>query len=524
MDDFFTNGIKIFLESSLTKFENEPNMIFDQNFENKFLNQVFINNINLFKKLLIQNSLKFKSYLSCINNYLTPKITSIQKIFENEFEIKQKEFEENPATEGGLKNIIDLGELNLLKFKIMKLSFDLIILNIKKSESFINDKEIEKNISVNKEKFSQLLKSLIIKDNKKENDFILFNQNYLVKLTQVIFENTNSVNLEYLKLLNVIYAEIKKNSTIESEKYIKEILNNPIKFYKTTSNNFKNNIKKLSRSRSASFDITTNEKKNKKINDYFKNDRKKENKENKENENTNNNLPTNNINEEINCFGSLGSQVSSIQKMESSTSKNFFSGISQSSLLSLDNNFLKYGKFNTPISELVENEKNNKNIFNNLKFKQIPKISIPQKSHKKGIRALEKIEKKIVETQFHKNNMSIINFLIKKKNEIKLKETLRNIVNDSFYKSSNEKEEDKSYEEKKSDKSEESDDEDEILESKSCIDENSQILIEKTPDKNLQKIKDSQQENNEEKLNEQQIHEIQENMLELYRQKTGQLS
>ena len=45
--------------------------------------------------------------------------------------------------------------------------------------------------------------------------------------------------------------------------------------------------------------------------------------------------------------------------------------------------------------------------------------------------------------------MSISNFLIKKKNEIKLKETLRNIVNDIFYKSSNEKEEDKSYEEKR---------------------------------------------------------------------------
>ena len=526
MDDFFTNGIKIFLESSLTKYENEPKIIFDEDFGNKFLNPVFINNINLFKKLLIQNSLKFKSYLSCINNYLTPKITSIRKIFENELEIKRKELKEKPALEGGLKNIIDLGEINLLKLKIMKLSFDLIILNIKQQDSFTNDKENEKIIRENKEKLSELLKSLIINNNRKENDFISFNQNYLVKLTQVIFENTSSVNLEYLKLLNVIYASIKADSTIESEKYVKVILDDPLKFYKNSTNNKINNIKRLSRSRSASFDITNNEK-NKKINDFFKSNQKKENKENtenkenKENENINNNFPSNNINDDISSFSNMGSQVSSIQKMGSNVSKNFFSGISQSSLLNIDNNFLKYGKFNTPISELTENDKSIKNFFNNLKFKQIPKITLPQKSHKKGVRALEKLEKKIVETQFHKNNMSISNFFIKNKTENELKETLRNIVNDSFYKSSDEKKEDKSYDENENNKNEKSDDEDEILEKKSNNDENSQILVEKTPENYKKKIKVDLKENNEENFNEQ---EIQENILELYRQKTGQMS
>ena len=56
---FFINGLKVHIESSINKYEENLSIIYDQDFDNLFLNPIFINNLSLFRDLIYQNNLNF---------------------------------------------------------------------------------------------------------------------------------------------------------------------------------------------------------------------------------------------------------------------------------------------------------------------------------------------------------------------------------------------------------------------------------------------------------------------------------
>ena len=135
---FFINGIKLHIESSFNKLNETNSIIFKEDFEDFFLNKIFINNINLFREIISQNNLNISTFWTYIGNIMKTSIEKYITKFEEEInEEKNKDNEEN-------KSKIELGEINFLKLKIMNYSFYLIT-NVE-SENFLKDGVQEKVI------------------------------------------------------------------------------------------------------------------------------------------------------------------------------------------------------------------------------------------------------------------------------------------------------------------------------------------------------------------------------------------
>ena len=49
---FFSNGIKLHIESSFKKLNEIESIIFHEDFEEILLNKIYINNINLFREII----------------------------------------------------------------------------------------------------------------------------------------------------------------------------------------------------------------------------------------------------------------------------------------------------------------------------------------------------------------------------------------------------------------------------------------------------------------------------------------
>ena len=451
---FFINSLKVHIETSINKFKDIQNLVFNDNFNNIFLNPIFINNIKLFRGIINKNNLNFKKFWNHIVKYMNLSLDSLISKFQEDINDK------NSEKDIFCINLIELGEINLLKIKILNKSLNLIILN--------NEKEND-----NKDEIKKLLEIYIEKEIKNNKDFSLFIKNYLITIALLI-NNNKEINLSFLRYLSILFYNFEsvfnKNEIIKHLNiYINQSINNPkyalqiylngafdIKCYKN---------EKLNRSRSSSFDnkeININnktDKKNKKINDYFKKEPKKG-KENTNNENiskeknkifnNSNYLKENNLNEILNKNEQIINKEEDKEKI-----KNIISNESNKSLFNYGSNISKHSNsiflsegfsffkhngnndnfklddtlnlskmFSTPLSEL-DNKENKKNKKIHFKFPSFIKCFKTKKR-----KPLDKLKNILFNSQM--NIKKYIKVENKNKENESIKE-IRNIINFNFY-------------------------------------------------------------------------------------------
>ena len=428
---FFMNGIKLHIESSFNKIKEIKSIIFKEDFDEIFLNNIFLNNINLFRDIIAQNNLHFQTFWSHISKLMKSLIEKYITKYEEELaEEKNNNNEDN-------KSKIDLGNLNLLKLKIMDVS--LFLIGNVESEGFLNIKIDEKDI------LNQLLNSYIKIKLEQNDDFSEFIKNYIIKIALLINENSRNINLGFLKYLSYDFYELMQ-SKINNEQirhlkiYVDQVINNP----KLELNNFINfgalnkkiiKKEKISRSRGASFDIkdpTLNnnniEKNNKKISDFFKKDKTITSMNKSKNKENGIQLPESKI-----SSSSFGGKNILFPSGTELNFVNFGSGISNISNFSFANNgdsLNLSGLFPKPSSE-IENTKKFKDLF--FKCPVVP--TTVKNRHFRRKKLLDRLRKK--------GSLDIRKFINKKRksedeeNEKEMKE-FREVVNSSFYGNENE--------------------------------------------------------------------------------------
>ena len=459
---FFINGFKFHIESSINKIKEIKPIIFKDDFDEIILNTIFINNINLFREIITQNNLHFPTFWSHIGKIMKNLIEEIINKSEEEIiEEKKNKNEDN-------KTRIELGEINLLKLKIINISFYLIT-NVD-SENFL------KEVKQEKDSLDKLFNSYIKLKQEKSENFSEFIINYIIKITLLINENSRMINLGFLKYLSFgFYDKMQLYTSNEEIKhlkiYIDQVINNPRlelnKYLNFGALNKKiNNNKKerIGRSRGASFDIrdpNTNcntpniniEKNNRKISEFFKKDKivssmnksgspkssatkkeedKKDEKEIKNQESKISScsfLGKNLINPSGNDLNlmNFASGISNISNLSAANN-----GGNGSNKISLDDSLNLSGLFSKSISE-IENTNKFKKLF--FKCPVVPTI-VKNKQFKKK-KPTDKLRFK------NKELVDIRKFINKKRkseNEEKEKEMkeLREMINNSFYGNENE--------------------------------------------------------------------------------------
>ena len=459
---FFINGFKFHIESSINKIKEIKPIIFKDDFDEIILNTIFINNINLFREIITQNNLHFPTFWSHIGKIMKNLIEEIINKSEEEI-IEEKKYinEEN-------KTRIELGEINLLKLKIINISFYLIT-NVD-SENFL------KEVKQEKDALDKLFNSYIKLKQEKSENFSEFIINYIIKITLLINENSRMINLGFLKYLSFgFYDKMQSYTSNEEIKhlkiYIDQVINNPRlelnKYLNFGALNKKiNNNKKerIGRSRGASFDIrdpNTNcntpniniEKNNRKISEFFKKDKivSSKNKSGspkssatKKEEDKKNEKEIKNQESKISSCSFLGKNLI-FPSGNDLNLMNFASGISNisnlsaannggngSNKISLDDSLNLSGLFSKSISE-IENTNKFKKLF--FKCPVVPTI-VKNKQFKKK-KPTDKLRFK------NKELVDIRKFINKKRkseNEEKEKEMkeLREMINNSFYGNENE--------------------------------------------------------------------------------------
>ena len=458
---FFINGFKFHIESSINKIKEIKPIIFKDDFDEIILNTIFINNINLFREIITQNNLHFPTFWSHIGKIMKNLIEEIINKSEEEIiEEKKNKNEDN-------KTRIELGDINLLKLKIINISFYLIT-NVD-SENFL------KEVKQEKDALDKLFNSYIKLKQEKSENFSEFIINYIIKITLLINENSRMINLGFLKYLSFgFYDKMQSYTSNEEIKhlkiYIDQVINNPRlelnKYLNFGALNKKINNKKerIGRSRGASFDIrdpNTNcntpniniEKNNRKISEFFKKDKivssmnksgspkssatkkeedKKDEKEIKNQESKISScsfLGKNLINPSGNDLNlmNFASGISNISNLSAANN-----GGNGSNKISLDDSLNLSGLFSKSISE-IENTNKFKKLF--FKCPVVPTI-VKNKQFKKK-KPTDKLRFK------NKELVDIRKFINKKRkseNEEKEKEMkeLREMINNSFYGNENE--------------------------------------------------------------------------------------
>lgn len=459
---FFINGFKFHIESSINKIKEIKPIIFKDDFDEIILNTIFINNINLFREIITQNNLHFPTFWSHIGKIMKNLIEEIINKSEEEIIKEKKNKNEDNKTR------IELGEINLLKLKIINISFYLIT-NVD-SENFL------KEVKQEKDALDKLFNSYIKLKQEKSENFSEFIINYIIKITLLINENSRMINLGFLKYLSFgFYDKMQLYTSNEEIKhlkiYIDQVINNPRlelnKYLNFGALNKKiNNNKKerIGRSRGASFDIrdpNTNcntpniniEKNNRKISEFFKKDKivSSKNKSGspkssatKKEEDKKDEKEIKNQESKISSCSFLGKNLINPSGNDLNL-MNFASGISNisnlsaannggngSNKISLDDSLNLSGLFSKSISE-IENTNKFKKLF--FKCPVVPTI-VKNKQFKKK-KPTDKLRFK------NKELVDIRKFINKKRkseNEEKEKEMkeLREMINNSFYGNENE--------------------------------------------------------------------------------------
>ena len=458
---FFINGFKFHIESSINKIKEIKPIIFKDDFDEIILNTIFINNINLFREIITQNNLHFPTFWSHIGKIMKNLIEEIINKSEEEIIEEKKNINEENKTR------IELGEINLLKLKIINISFYLIT-NVD-SENFL------KEVKQEKDALDKLFNSYIKLKQEKSENFSEFIINYIIKITLLINENSRMINLGFLKYLSFgFYDKMQSYTSNEEIKhlkiYIDQVINNPRlelnKYLNFGALNKKINNKKerIGRSRGASFDIrdpNTNcntpniniEKNNRKISEFFKKDKivSSKNKSGspkssatKKEEDKKDEKEIKNQESKISSCSFLGKNLI-FPSGNDLNLMNFASGISNisnlsaannggngSNKISLDDSLNLSGLFSKSISE-IENTNKFKKLF--FKCPVVPTI-VKNKQFKKK-KPTDKLRFK------NKELVDIRKFINKKRkseNEEKEKEMkeLREMINNSFYGNENE--------------------------------------------------------------------------------------
>lgn len=459
---FFINGFKFHIESSINKIKEIKPIIFKDDFDEIILNTIFINNINLFREIITQNNLHFPTFWSHIGKIMKNLIEEIINKSEEEIIEEKKNINEENKTR------IELGEINLLKLKIINISFYLIT-NVD-SENFL------KEVKQEKDALDKLFNSYIKLKQEKSENFSEFIINYIIKITLLINENSRMINLGFLKYLSFgFYDKMQLYTSNEEIKhlkiYIDQVINNPRlelnKYLNFGALNKKiNNNKKerIGRSRGASFDIrdpNTNcntpniniEKNNRKISEFFKKDkivssknksRSPKSSATKKEEDKKDEKEIKNQESKISSCSFLGKNLI-FPSGNDLNLMNFASGISNisnlsaannggngSNKISLDDSLNLSGLFSKSISE-IENTNKFKKLF--FKCPVVPTI-VKNKQFKKK-KPTDKLRFK------NKELVDIRKFINKKRkseNEEKEKEMkeLREMINNSFYGNENE--------------------------------------------------------------------------------------
>ena len=143
---FFEEGIKSYIDQSISKYAENQEIIFSSHFDNKLLNPLFINDISLFKNLIQKNKLKIEIWKS-LGETIFKKLNDILNIFDkNVVNINNK----IPVYEERIKQL----EKYIQKLEEKKVEKNEIIqYNIKKDKQKQNNEEHKlNNIEQNNER------------------------------------------------------------------------------------------------------------------------------------------------------------------------------------------------------------------------------------------------------------------------------------------------------------------------------------------------------------------------------------
>ena len=652
---FFEEGIKSYIQQSISKYSKNPDTIIDKNFDNIFLNPIFINDIALFKNLIQKNKLKYSIWKS-IGDLLFQKINEILKDFsENinaietkilqyqerikknykyieeleKFKIKRankiqknidkdiqnKSLEEskmldleeekddenkdednledvkleenysknnsilidkimkyNNKIEDGKKSLernekkikkctkmVNLGQINLLKLKIVQLTINILIneINYKSLNNSDDNYNNEKDYQLLNEYTNELIEKCELIKEKRNIDYIIFMKSFIIESVLTINnQGYKDINKYFLnKLLNNLKENSKKYSSNDISSfiiYIDKLIKNPDSFLCPNAFSILKNAsnKKIRpRSRNNSFDKndllinannneTKNNKneKNLKIDDFFKS-KKSESEEDEEDQakkfsniisfknNNLNNFPSKlsfglKENNSKNKFNSMGSGLSNNSLLVLDL-HNQSSNLLNSSRLSADDSMSMNSLYrSSSFSELFPHDSllgGGQSGFNSRLASQLPFLRVSKKEKKKKIPAFDKLQKKLGKEIFQKKNN-------KESSELLLNRQISSIVNDKFYENENSTNNEKNKnttatENKKNNKNEIVFDDNKLfnLKAKKKINED-EVLVSKTPIKLVCKSEDFKEENHNENL---QVYGIRKNLGALFNQHAG---
>ena len=225
---FFEEGIKSYIEQSFSKYSETPEIIFDKNFDNIILNPLFINDITLFKNLILQNKLKSVIWKS-IGDILYQKLNDIINIYKDNiksYETKILQYKERIKKSNSY--IEFLNERSNSRKEQIKNNYNEVI-NKKKvdieneggrsDEGNLSDVKCEEyNSKINAELIKKLLKYEKLVENEKKS-IEVNNQKIKHKNKKIILGNVNLLKLNILNLtMNILINEINSNEFSNSNK------------------------------------------------------------------------------------------------------------------------------------------------------------------------------------------------------------------------------------------------------------------------------------------------------------------
>ena len=653
---FFEEGIKSYINQSISKYSENPEVILKAHFDNKFLNPLFINDITLFKNLIQKNKLKneiwkslgevifqklndvlvifennvsinnnkipkyeekirqYEKYIQKLKDKIKEKKDKIQENVEKDKKDKQKKERDNREEDDlsdvhievnnyskenadlvnkineyntkigdGQKSIenkedkiasckikVLKGEINLLKFKILQLTVNILINEIKKDELNNDNYDKENSYKLLNDYINKLIeKCKIAKEEEDINiNYIIFIEKFIIGLVLIInsegYKNINKYFLE--QLLNNINENQKKYESEELKNlitYIEKVINNPDAFLCRDAFSILKDasLKKIRpRSRNNSFDkndINTNNinnndnknnknEKNSKIDDYFKR-KKSESDEEEEDinkrlssvisfknskQNNNNNILYNNNYPSQFSFG-LNETNSRIKfnSMNSALSNNTLlnldlqiqsSNLLNSSKLSAEDSMSKQSVYKgSSFSELFPHDSvlnGGQAGINSRLATFLPSLRISKQEKKKTINSFfDKFQSKLEKDFFKKKD--------NKENSDKIiNREINSIINKKFYNNGNSSNDDKNKnttasENRKNNKNKTLIDENETLKFKDKKKMGSnEVLVTKTPIKHEDKNEEINEDKNNENL---QVNGIRKNLGALFNQHAG---
>ena len=557
------------LEKIKIKRENKIKRNIDKDIQNKSLEESKIIHLDEEKDDEKQNEdednledVKLEENYSKQNNILIEKIVKYEKkIQEGKESLERNEEKIKKCTKK-----VNIGNINLLKLKIIQMTVNILINEINNINLINNnDNNIyrnEKDYSLLKEYISELIVKCELIKGKSYSNYEIFMKSFIIELVLTINnQGYKDINKFFL---NQVLDNLKENSKIYSSIeisnliiYVEKLIKNPDSFL--CPNAFSilkkaSNKKIRPRSRNNSFDkndlltnLNNNETKNNKneknlkIDDFFK-AKKSESDEDEEDQTKklsgiirfkNNNYTSNNNFRYPSQFSFGLNENNSKIKFNSMTS-----GLSNNSLLALDlhnqsSNLLSSSKLSaddsmsmnnslyrsSSFSELFPHDSllGGQNGFNSRLASQLPFLRVSKVEKKKKIKAFDNLQQKLGKDIFKKKNN-------KENSELLLNRQISSIVNDKFYNnensSNNEKNKNTTATENKKNNKKEISDENNAL---NCKDKkqinNEGVLVSKTPIKIICKSEDfKEEENKNENL---EVNGIRKNLGVLFNQHAG---